>query len=93
MKIYIKFVILTVNFSVTFASSFNSTEKNNNIHFNDTRSFNEFFKLTQNFIIDLDYENVSTECKESYSFFKNSLQNLEFWALNSGYSFVPQLWL
>ncbi|CAG9811915.1 unnamed protein product [Chironomus riparius] len=82
MKILMKLlVILMLNLSSIQAVIFNSTKKVENLDLNDTKKYSEFFKLVQNFIIDLDHENVSVECKKSNNLFKKSLHNLEFWAL------------
>ena len=74
---------MTVNLSTILAVNFNSTDKINNLDLNDTKNNSEFFKIAQNFMTDLNHENVSAECKESNKMFKKSLQNLEFWALQS----------
>lgn len=89
MKIFVKlFFVLFVNFNAVLAKNYNFTNKINKLYFNETRNFNEFFKLTQNLIIDLDNEKVSLKCKESYKLFQKSLQNFEYWALNSKFSLV-----
>lgn len=87
MKILMKFVvILALNFTTTKASFSNITNKISKIHENETKTFSEFFKLTQNFMINFDHENVSKSCRESQNVLKMSLQNLEYWALQSKYS-------
>jgi len=87
MKILMKFVvILLLNFTTTKASFSNITNKFSKIHENETKTFSEFFKLTQNFMINFDHENVSKSCQESQNVLKMSLQNLEYWALQSKYT-------
>lgn len=87
MKILMKFVVfLLLHLTITEASFSNITNKISKIHENETKTFSEFFKLTENFMIDFDHENVSKSCRESQNLFKMSLQNLEYWALESKYS-------